>query len=274
MRTGGILTGMITLHYIRPLAGCTLALAMAASFTACKPQPTAEAPVSVARQGSSFDEPVTTTTSTQAANAELATADAGSSPTELVLPPAKASDIPADIASIPSATPVPRPEASEVVNAAGGNPAPAAEPAAAVAEGDYKPVNFQLLSSYKYVEPIPTEGARPEEVEAKRKKNQIPENIVALNGSKAMVEGWMVPMQVNDDGGVKSFVLVKTQPQCCFGDTQAMNEWIDVTMPEGQTAEFNVDRPIKVFGELEVGEKLEDGFVLSIYRMKAAKVSS
>lgn len=130
-----------------------------------------------------------------------------------------------------------------------------------------------MLAGYKYIEPVPREGAKPEEIEKERKKNQIPAEVMALTGSKAMVEGWMVPMQVDDNGGVKSFVLVKTQPQCCFGDTQKMNEWIDVTMPAGKTADFNVDRPVKAYGTLEVGEKIEDGFVLSIYRMKAEKVS-
>jgi hypothetical protein len=185
--------------------------------------------------------------------------------------PATAADIPADISKIPSATPVPQPE----VGVAGGSPAPALQPAASapVASGDYKDISFQLLAGYKYVEPVPQEGAKPEQTEALRKKNQIPADVMALNGSKAAVEGWMVPMQVDDNGGVKSFVLVKTQPQCCFGDTQKMNEWIDVSMPAGQTAEFNVDRPVKVYGKLEVGEKTEDGFVLSVYRMQAEKVS-
>ncbi len=182
---------------------------------------------------------------------------------------ATASDIPADISKIPSATPVPRPTVSGEV--AGGNPAPQ-PPSPPIDPGSYQTVSFQKLASFKYVEPIPKEGAKPEETEAQRLKDQIPAEIKTLNGKKVAVEGWMVPMQVDDDGGVKSFVLVNTQPECCFGDTQSMNEWIDVTMPGGQKAEFNVDRPIMVSGSLEVGEKMEDGFVLSIFRMTADRV--
>lgn len=235
-------------------------------------------------QGSSFSDapsaPTAPTLTSTAPPADKPAADAvapsaSPTPAELVLKPASASDIPSDISKIPSATPVPR---AEVASVAGGSlppPAPAAAaPAAPVPTGDYKDITFQVLAGYKYIEPVPREGAKPEEIEAERKKNQIPADVLALNGSKATVEGWMVPMQVDDNGGVKSFVLVKTQPQCCFGDTQKMNEWIDVSMPAGQTAEFNVDRPVKVYGQLEVGEKIEDGFVLSIYRMKADKVSS
>ena len=120
------------------------------------------------------------------------------------------------------------------------------------------------------MEPIPNEGEKPEDVEKRRLTNQIPPEVMALNGKNAVLEGWMVPMEVADDGSVKSFVLVNTQPQCCFGDMQAMNEWVDVVM-KGKNAEFNVDMPMKVYGQLEVGEKMEDGFVLSIYRMRAER---
>jgi hypothetical protein len=172
-----------------------------------------------------------------------------------------------DIASIPSATPAPSPTPSS--SAAKSASPQAAAPSGAVGIGDYNALSFVELAGFKYEEPIPKSGEKPEEVEARRPKNQIPETVMALNGKMAAVEGWMVPMQVDDDGGVKSFVLVKTQPACCFGDTQKMNEWIDVTMKGDVKAEFNVDRPITVYGKLEVGEKVEDGFVLSIYRMAA-----
>ena len=38
-------------------------------------------------------------------------------------------------------------------------------------------------------------------------------------------------------------------------------------------AEFYADRPMTVKGTLEVGEQLESGFVLSIYRMIADEVT-
>jgi len=216
-------------------------------------------------KGTSFAEAATTSSAT----AQAAPADAEAAPVKA----ATVADIPADIAQIPSATPVPRAAApAPSGEVAGGNPAP--QPNSPPADpASYQTVSFNTLSGFKYIEPVPKEGAKPEEVEAQRKKDQIPAEIAALSGKKVALEGWMVPMQVDDDGGVKSFVLVKTQPQCCFGDTQAMNEWVDVTMPPNIKAEFNVDRPIMVYGELQVGEKMEDGFVLSIFRMLADKVS-
>jgi len=230
-------------------------------------------------QGSSFDEPVALAKLTPEPLAPTAApppVESAAAAPPVPVAGATAADVPDNIALIPSMTPAP----PTVATAAESTPVPApvstevptlAEAPAAGADG-FTPVSFKLLSSFKYEEPIPVEGEKPEDVEKRRQADQIPPNIKALNGTKAIVEGWMVPMEINEDGSVKSFVLVKTQPQCCFGDMQAMNEWVDVIMTPGKNAEFNVDIPVKVYGELEVGEKTEDGFVLSVYRMKADRV--
>ena len=282
--------------------------AAALGLTACKekPQATSTTLDIASVQGSSFDEPVTTAPATAVegqgsevaiatpapvtiggasaaapAVTELASAPApsqtseqpfavvGSSQDAVTSAPTQiitAEQLPADISTIPNATPVPA-QLTPVPA-----PAVAAAPAPAVKAGEFEEVSFNVLSGFKYEEPIPQEGEKPEDVEKRRQADQIPGNVKALDGKKAVVQGWMVPMEVNEDGSVKSFVLVKTQPQCCFGDMQAMNEWIDVVMQPGHNAQFNVDLPIKVYGQLEVGEKKQDGFVLSIYRMQAQRV--
>ncbi len=201
---------------------------------------------------------------------ELVSIDEAASDEELLL---NLAAIPAE--QSPAASPAPEPVSPEppaAVEEEQSAPAPVAQAPPAAAPGEYLPVSFDTLAGFPYEEPIPNEGEKPEDVEERRKKDQIPALVQALNGQRTVVEGWMVPMEVADDGSVRSFVLVKTQPQCCFGDMQAMNEWVDVTMTGGKNAEFNVDMPMKVFGELEVGEQMEDGFVLSIYRMKADRV--
>lgn len=200
-------------------------------------------------------------------------------------------DIVADPAADPIATPAPiaaltatpepvaAPDATTtdpttaMATAGAAQPAPAGPtpeiPKVSTTPGEFTPIPFAVLAGYKYVEPIPVEGEKPEDVEKRRASGQIPPEILALDGANAQVEGWMVPLEITDEGHVKSFILVNKPPECCFGDMQAMNEWIDVVMEPGKHAEFNVDRPVKVSGKLEVGEKTEDGFVLSVYRMKA-----
>jgi len=233
-------------------------------------------------QGSSFDEPGALAKLTPeplqptAAAPPVESANASpAKPKDEPVTGATANDVPDDIALIPSMTPAAVPSAtaeSTPVPAPVSTEVPALAEAPTAGADGFTPVSFKLLSSFKYEEPIPVEGEKPEDVEKRRQADQIPANIKALDGTKAVVEGWMVPMEINEDGSVKSFVLVKTQPQCCFGDMQAMNEWVDVIMTSGKNAEFNVDIPVKVYGQLEVGEKTEDGFVLSVYRMKADRV--
>lgn len=241
-------------------------------LSGCQSEPAAtEAELNVADvQGVSFNAPapVDDSATTQVAAATESETVAPPPPPELEsgdsaeeAPEISAETSAMDIAAIPSATPMPSPTPDPVVEQ------PVEVARASSNPDDYVAVSFKKLSSFKYVEPIPGQG----EDEA-AKTDQIPAEIKQLDGSKAIVEGWMVPMEVAEDGSVKSFVLVKTQPQCCFGDMQAMNEWVDVMMAPGKNAEFNVDLPMKVYGELEVGEKMEDGFVLSVYRMKADRV--
>jgi hypothetical protein len=135
-------------------------------------------------------------------------------------------------------------------------------------------LGWDTLANYKYREPLPTEGSKPQDNAARRPKNQIPPTVMAWDKQKVEVEGWMVPMEVDDNGMIKSFVLVRTQPECCFGDTQGMNEWIEVKMDTRLRTDFVIDRPIRVRGVIEVGELIEDGFVLSLYRMTASEVLS
>lgn len=256
---------MVNRHKVLSAAGMFAILVMLAGCG--DDQPANQVTLDVAEiKGIGFNEPLPQEAAEDETTAAPSiTADSGPAAPELT---ASADDIPEDIAMIPSATPVPP------TPTPGPTPVPDASEMAdtSALEGEFKPVPFKVLTSYKYVEPIPQEGEKPEEVEKRRESDQIPDNIKALDGSKAMVEGWMVPMEIADDGSVRSFVLVNMQPECCFGDMQAMNEWVDVMMKPGANAEFNVDMPVKVYGNLEVGEKTEDGFVLSIYRMKADRV--
>ena len=74
-------------------------------------------------------------------------------------------------------------------------------------------------------------------------------------------------------GAVTSFVLCRTVPACCFGDSIKMNEWIMVNMPKDQSTQYVPDQTVNVFGTLDVGEIKDDGIVLSIYRMQADQVT-
>lgn len=145
--------------------------------------------------------------------------------------------------------------------------------------GDFMQVSFALLASYNYVYPNldgkmeegagsqPKADAKPPQL-----PDQIPAKIKALNGKKVTLQGFMVPSEV-ERGKIKSFVLLQNTMGCCFGVMPMMNEWVYVSMEPGKASEFYPDLPISVFGTIEVGEEIEQGTVISLYRMKAEKVT-
>lgn len=139
------------------------------------------------------------------------------------------------------------------------------------ADGRWTKVTFSALGGYKYEIPDPDEirkSANP----TKAPKDQIPAKLRELDGSPTLLVGFMVPIEITREGKVKSFALTQNQTFCCFGVPPAMNEWVMVTMDEGTTADYIMDLPVAAYGVLSVGEEIEDGYVLSMYRMKSSEV--
>ena len=137
-------------------------------------------------------------------------------------------------------------------------------------DGKYLKVTFNALGSYPYEVPDPDKIlASP--TPNKPLKDQVPAKLKELNGQEAVVVGFMVPVEVDSKGGVKSFALTQNQMYCCFGVPPSMNEWVMVTM-NGDPSKYYSDMPVAAFGKIEVGEQFEDGYVMSIYRIKCEKV--
>lgn len=163
--------------------------------------------------------------------------------------------------------------------------------------GGYQSVTFKQLAGFSYTRFPHLDGmggpfdpntpgkkaepAAPETVETSVEpatpdadsppENKIPPEIRALDGEMVAVSGFMLPIEVRQ-GKVTNFMLVRNMLGCCFGVPLELNEWIDVTMAEGQGTRYISDVPIAVRGKLEVGEKSIDGWVLSIYRLQADDV--
>jgi len=64
---------------------------------------------------------------------------------------------------------------------------------------------------------------------------------------------------------------MRNQALCCFGAAIGLNDWIDVTVP-GEPIELTMHLPITVLGKIEIGEEMEDGVTVSIFRMQCDKV--
>ena len=152
---------------------------------------------------------------------------------------------------------------------------PAATAAVPQANGgaDFITVNFDTLSGYYYEVPSLEDAVKPEKKEAAPKlKQQIPAPVKALDKRKIAVQGFMMPVKI-EKGATKTFLLLKDQSLCCFGRVPRMNEWISVKMGGEKSTKFIGDQPVTVFGTLEVGEEIEKGEVLSIYRLTAEDVA-
>ena len=128
----------------------------------------------------------------------------------------------------------------------------------------YRSTTWSELGSFAYQPSVTPRMKSP------AKPVVLPEHVRGLAGHDLKLTGYMMPVEVDEDR-VKTFVLVKDQQLCCFGRMPAMNEWIFVTTAGGPVA-LNMDEPIEVEGRFEVGEDIQEGAVMSLYRMAADRV--
>ncbi|NOY29812.1 MAG: DUF3299 domain-containing protein [Planctomycetes bacterium] len=94
--------------------------------------------------------------------------------------------------------------------------------------------------------------------------------IEELLGRRIRIRGFMFPTLKKR--GLKQFVLVRDNLECCFGPGAAIFDCILVHMNEGQTAEYSI-RPIAVEGTFGLEEIVgPDGNHLAIYRLDGESV--
>lgn len=139
-------------------------------------------------------------------------------------------------------------------------------------QGSFVRVPFRQLSGYEYHLPNPY-TARVWEADGGAPETRLPEEVRALHGENVMVAGFMVPLSFDRRGNVRAFALSQNLLFCCYGIPPAMNEWVMVEVVEGVEVAYRKDVPVAVFGPLDVGEELDDGYVLSIYRLSATEVT-
>lgn len=108
------------------------------------------------------------------------------------------------------------------------------------------------------------------EVGGEFKRSMLTEEIEGLMGKPIRIRGYIRPGFQQD--GIKNFILVRDNQECCFGPGAALYDCVTVQMTGGKTTSFTV-RPVAVEGVLSVKElKGPDGNVWAIYRLKATSV--
>ncbi len=149
---------------------------------------------------------------------------------------------------------------------------PAAAPVAKPVINDegFHVVGFDQLAAFAYtpVELTPATAATPRATPPSA-ANQIPDKIRALDATKVMVTGFMLPVKM-DQGLVTEFLLVKDPMMCCYGIMPKLNEWVVVKMT-GKGVSPLMDVPISFEGKLKVGELYDNGYLTGIYLLEGEK---
>jgi hypothetical protein len=133
--------------------------------------------------------------------------------------------------------------------------------------GRYALLPFGVLTSFDYETPVADPPGS--ELSAESLPDQVPPDVRALDETDVLLLGFMIPLEYDRDGEILSFIVTQDQQFCCFGIVPDMNAWVTVTMQGDLRAPYLPNAPIAVKGTLEIGERIEDGWVTSLYRLRA-----
>ncbi len=108
----------------------------------------------------------------------------------------------------------------------------------------------------------------------KFEKKMLPEKIVELSKKTMRIRGYILPTSVFQQSGIKQFVLVRDNQECCFGPGAMIYDCIIVELDGDKSIDFST-RPISVRGKFEVDTesfKYPDGTYYAIFKLKATEV--
>ncbi|MGE3242388.1 MAG: DUF3299 domain-containing protein [Pirellulales bacterium] len=100
-------------------------------------------------------------------------------------------------------------------------------------------------------------------------RDMLPDSIEDMAGKQIRIRGFILPTP--QKRGIKQFVLVRDNQECCFGPGAALFDCILVDMNEGQAAEYTI-RPVAVTGVFDIQEVVVDGRHWAIYHIASDTV--
>jgi len=117
-------------------------------------------------------------------------------------------------------------------------------------EKAYSPVRFNLLTSYEFQSGM-----------------KLPAEVRALDGKKIAIDGFVM-QTANTKEGLSEFLLINYFDGCCWGAFTSINQAITVAVdkPGARIQEYEL---VRVYGTLSVGERLNAGQTVDVYRMTA-----
>ena len=157
--------------------------------------------------------------------------------------PAKTGDVPATTAT-PPAPSIPNPTAEQRKKWAAPKP------------GEVVEAGIKDLGNFDYDQ---------------EKGGNIPEDVKTLTGTTVRVRGFMIPMDQADN--ITKFALVPDLFACCFGQPPQVQHMVVATCPDGKAVGYSPDEVV-VEGKLNVEEKKDDGYIISIFEVSVASVKA
>lgn len=131
----------------------------------------------------------------------------------------------------------------------------------------YQSLPFNMLISYPFSEPNWAKMEDPAYIASLNLDEQISPEIQAMDGKKVEIQGFMLPLDMSE-GNLRTFMLLKDQMACCFGNIPRLNEWVYVRVPKKKQIGVHQDVPITLFGTLRVGAKFEHEVLTGIYHLE------
>jgi hypothetical protein len=106
------------------------------------------------------------------------------------------------------------------------------------------------------------------------KSEMLTKDIKELDKKVLKLRGFILPTSVFQQTGIKQFVLVRDNQECCFGPGAAIYDCVIVEMQPGKTTSF-ATRVVTVKGKFEIDTKsykYPDGGHYAIFKMTAEEV--
>ena len=98
------------------------------------------------------------------------------------------------------------------------------------------------------------------------KRDMLTESVNGMVGQRLQLKGYIHPN--SKKRGMKKFIFVRDDKECCFGPTAALYDCVLVTLGKSETGKYTL-RPVTVEGEFFLKEfNGPDGRVWAVYRMK------
>lgn len=105
-------------------------------------------------------------------------------------------------------------------------------------------------------------------------RKMLTPEIESLHKKTVRLRGYILPASVFQQTGIKKFVLVRDNQECCFGPGAALYDCVMIEMAEDKAANFTT-RPVAVRGTFMIDSEsyqYPDGGHYAIYKMVATEV--